>query len=93
MLYLVFMGWHPFDKSPIAERHHYPLMRDKVCLTKFHHPLLTYLSSPWVAIFRPKFIHFFLYQEKYSLRISQKVFQISNGSYHLGILIKYLAPL
>ncbi|MBA7542560.1 hypothetical protein ES705_34883 [subsurface metagenome] len=93
MLWLVFKGWHSFDKSPVAECHHDPLMGDKVFLTKLHHPLLTYLSSPWVAIFRFQFIHFFFYQEQYSLGVSQKVFQISNGFNHFSILIKDFAPL
>ena len=50
MLRCVNIGRYPLDKSPVTERHHYSLVRDKVFLMKFYLPLLIYLGSPGVSI-------------------------------------------
>ena len=52
MLWLISMGWHPFNKPPSTERYHYSLVRDEVFFKKIYRFSPGYLSAPWVAIFR-----------------------------------------
>ena len=71
-------GGNPFNIAPAAQRHHHPLVRDKVLLTELHLPTLDDFGPPLIAVLFLKVADLLLDKDEHAARVGEKVFQIGN---------------